>query len=295
MSPGKRLLRAAGLSLWTPGSDWLQTIIHGPKYSPSQLWLNGLGHLGQAYLWGLGLLLYPDPTNLHLVLRDIDIATPSTESTSILTEARMVGVKKTRLMAGWAERRGFTTAITERLFGEHTRRLPGEPGVALCGMDNAAGRRALDLAGFHFVVEAGLGRGHQDFRTLLLHILPGKQSAAEIWREDGGHGHTSEEVAAYRKLLADGTLDQCGITLLAGKAVGAVRRRPHSHPGPYEVLRLLHGGTIHRLINMTSTSITTRRCRRHAILRAEPRVRHSEPAVRTGWRSLAFSKGCPFL
>ena len=109
-----------------------------------------------------------------------------------------------------------------------TRRLPDEPGVALCRIDNAEGRRALDEAGFDFVVEAGLGRGHQDFRTLLLHTLPGKQRAAEIWRDDGRQNNSPEEAIAYRRLLAEGTLDHCGVTLLAGKEVGA----PLSAPSP---------------------------------------------------------------
>ena len=32
---------------------------------------------------------------------------------------------------------------------------------------------------------------------------------------------TATEAAAYRKMLDEGSLDRCGVTLLAGKAVGA--------------------------------------------------------------------------
>ena len=66
-------------------------------------------------------------------------------------------------MAAWAERRGFVTAIHERLFDASFTRQDGEPAVALCGLDNAVGRQALDQAGFDFVVEAGLGHGYRDF------------------------------------------------------------------------------------------------------------------------------------
>ena len=52
------------------------------------------------------------------------------------------------------------------------RRREEEPPIILCGLDNALGRRALDEAGFDLVVEAGLGSGYQDFRTLRLHTLP---------------------------------------------------------------------------------------------------------------------------
>ena len=178
--------RPVGLSLWNPAPacDWLADAGTEPALSllPSRLWLIGLGHLGQAYLWALGLLPFARPQDLSLVLQDIDIITPSTESTSILTDATLINVKKTRAMAAWAERRGFTTAIHERLFDASFRRQDDEPAVALCGLDNGIGRQALDQVGFDFVVEAGLGRGHRDFRAIRLHTLPASRPAAQIWR-----------------------------------------------------------------------------------------------------------------
>lgn len=251
-SAGRRLM---GLDLWNlaQGEGWLATDVDAPelRYLPTKLWLIGLGHLGQAYLWGLGFLPYADPAAVSLILQDDDVITPSTESTSILSDRTLIGVKKTRAMAAWAQGRGFQTTITERLFDNATRRRPEEPGVALCGLDNAAGRRALDQVGFDFIVEAGLGRGHHDFRSLLVHTLPGALAATELWKDEAGGNQTAAEAAAYRKMLDEGSLDRCGVTLLAGKAVGA----------PFvgavaatlvlaEVLRLLHGGRLHRLIDV---------------------------------------------
>ena len=254
--------RTLGLSLWQPNSqcDWLANDDSEPRltYLPSQLWLIGLGHLGQAYLWGLGLLPYASPRDLSLVLQDVDRITPSTESTSILTNATMVGVKKTRAMADWAERRGFKAAIHERLFDGNFKCRPDEPAVALCGLDNALGRQALDKVGFDLVVEAGLGRGYRDFRTMRLHVLPGSRDAAEIWKLTEGHEAIEDQVA-YQQMLESGELDRCGVTLLAGKAVGA----------PFvgaiastlvlsELLRLLHDGTIHQLIDLDLLAIEHR-------------------------------------
>jgi hypothetical protein len=65
--------------------------------------------------------------------------------------------------------------------------------------------------------------------------------------------------AAYQQLLAAGTVDRCGLTTLAGKAVGA----------PFvgtvaatlvisELLRLLHGGTIDSLIDLDLRSVEHR-------------------------------------
>jgi hypothetical protein len=178
----------------------------------------------------------------------------------------MHGRKKTRVTAAWADQRGFETTITERFFDETCRRHRDEPSIALCGLDNAVGRRALDKAGFDFVIEAGLGRGHQDFRSLLIHTLPGEVPARELWKEQGEVAQTAADAAAYRKMLDDGSLDRCGVTLLAGKAVGA----------PFvgavaatlvlsEVLRLLHGGGLHRLVDMNLIDL--------AYFRAVPQLR----------------------
>ncbi|MGL6097545.1 MAG: hypothetical protein ACRC7O_17325 [Fimbriiglobus sp.] len=253
--------RAVGLSLWNPssGCDWLVPDDSEPvlNYLPSRLWLIGLGHLGQAYLWGLGLLPYADPSGLSLVLQDTDVITPSTESTSVLTEAGHVGQKKTRAMAAWAEQRGFVTSIYERLFDGTFRLQPGEPAVALCGVDNAVGRRGLDQVGFDLVVEAGLGRNYRDFRSIRLHTLPGPRRAADLWKAEAPREELTDRVA-YQKMRADG-LDQCGVTLLAGKAVGA----------PFvgavaacltlsEVLRFLHGGPLHQVIDLDLRSIDHR-------------------------------------
>jgi hypothetical protein len=259
--------RSVGFSLWQPArKDWLTPDHDAPalRYLPAKLWLIGLGHLGQAYLWALGLLPYPNPTGASLILQDTDSITPSTWSTSVLTEKDMAGVMKTRAMASWAEHRGFGTRIYERPFDASLKRHDEEPAIALCGIDNAPGRSALDRVGFSFVVEAGLGRGHRDFRTIRTHTLPGSRPASEIWRP-GTEGEDVSDRAAYQSMLQNGELDQCGITLLAGKAVGA----------PFvggvaacfvitEVLRLLHGGPLHHLIDLDLQSPEHRTVAHHA-------------------------------
>lgn len=253
---------AVGLSLWRPTRDvdWLAVDPSEPEltYLPSHLWLIGLGHLGQAYLWALGLLPFAVPADVMLVLQDVDTITVSTESTSILTDATLIGVKKTRAMAAWAERRGFQTSIQERLFDADFRRRPDEPAVALCGLDNALGRRALDQVGFDMIVEAGLGRGHRDFRTMRLHTLPGARPTAEMWKA----AVTAEKVEdrpAYANLMNDGVLDRCGMTLLAGKAVGApFVGAVAAALALSEILRLQHGGPVHRLIDLDLLGIDHR-------------------------------------
>ena len=252
----------AGLSLWSPdtNTDWLEADATEPPLSflPSKLWLIGLGHLGQAYLWSLGLLPYKDPADVIIGLQDTDVITPSTHSTSVLSTLDMVGRRKTRAMAEWAEAIGFTSLICDRSFDTSFTRTAEEPSVALCGVDNAAARRALDKAGFDIVIEAGLGRGFQDFRKLRIHTLPSSRTAREIWPNLPNTQNTGQ-VSAYRNLVEKRILDQCGMTLLANKAVGA----------PFvgvaasclvvgEILRLLHGQSRSSQIDLDLLSLDQR-------------------------------------
>ncbi|WP_082367180.1 ThiF family adenylyltransferase [Ensifer adhaerens] len=116
----------------------------------------GLGNLGQAYAWAKASLDFGGAEKARLMLQDIDRIAASNYSTSLLSFPKDVGTKKARVMARWLEERGFDTMLEERLFGDWSRRTMLEPGVALCGVDNAEARCALDSAGFGLVVEAGL-------------------------------------------------------------------------------------------------------------------------------------------
>ena len=251
-------LRPVGLSLWNPSQAerWMDDAGEPDlQFLPSSLWLIGLGHLGQAYLWALGLLPYSDPAALHLVLQDTDVVTPSTVSTSILSGEDVIGQNKTRAMTAWAEARGFKTSIIERLFDDQFKRRKEEPGIALCGVDNKMARRALEQVEFDLVIEAGLGRGYQDFRSLRLHTLPSSRTAQQIWKHNG-QDKADIDRPAYKNLLSGNALDQCGVTLLAGKAVGApFVGAVAACLAVSEVLRLLHNGAISELIDLNLLSV----------------------------------------
>ncbi|MHB1926166.1 MAG: ThiF family adenylyltransferase [Leptospirillum sp.] len=240
-------LRNIGVSLWRMDAveDWWEVQNDGPEivYLPTKLWLIGLGHLGQAYLWGLMLLPYKRPSDVLLVLQDIDTVTTSTLSTSILSEQSMIGQRKTRAMASVLEARGFQTEIVERRFDEFLHIQPDDPQIALCGLDNALGRRSLYAVGFKFVVEAGLGRGTKDFRAIRIHTFPGAKDPRELWK-NVEEPTVSASARAYDDMRARG-IDQCGVTMLAGKSVGApfvgVTAAAFSLA---EILRILHEGPI---------------------------------------------------
>jgi hypothetical protein len=214
--------RAAGLSLWQPGADWLAADPTEPAlaFLPSRLWLIGLGNLGQAFAWLLACLPYGDRSQIKLVLQDFDRIAPSNESTSLLSFKANVGRRKSRVVSDWLEARSFDTMLEERRFGDWMRRAPDEPGVALCGVDNAYARTALEKAGFDLVIEAGLGAGPHAFRSIAMHSFPASRSAEQIWSRDVGQADDNlENMPAYQALKHEG-LDSCGLTQLASRTVG---------------------------------------------------------------------------
>ncbi|WP_158743050.1 thiamine biosynthesis protein ThiF, partial [Acidisphaera sp. L21] len=128
--------RSVGMSLWdlAPG-DWRSQEADGPppEVLPADFWLIGLGHLGQAFLWAIGLLPYPDPSAVRVFLQDVDTVGVSTESTSVLSTVYHRGEMKTRVCGEWASARGFEVRMVERRFGADLRVAPDEPALALCG------------------------------------------------------------------------------------------------------------------------------------------------------------------
>jgi hypothetical protein len=219
--------RTVGMSLWNQNAsaNWQDTTSDGPVPAilPADFWIIGLGHLGQALLWSIGLLPYANPGAVRLFLQDVDIAGGSTESTSILTYASDNNRLKTRICADWAEGRGFKTRLVERRLSDDLRAARDEPLLAFCGVDNPQARALIEDAGFATVFEAGLGSGVEDFRLIRTHSFPGPSKASSIWSRSGeiDLDHTTDKPPAYEDLQRRGKLDICGLTRLAQVAVGA--------------------------------------------------------------------------
>lgn len=254
--------RRIGFSLWNPLaiSDWRSPECRGPRlaYLPNDLWLIGLGHLGQAYAWVLGMMPYPEQRRPRLVLQDVDHVTASNLSTCLLVGVNDVGARKTRVMARRLEAIGFDIDLVERRFGAQHCLQPAEPTVALFGVDNVAARRDLDTAAFALVVEAGLGSGYRDFRSVRMHTLPGPRPASELWPAQAATQGAAALNAAYQQLAQDSG-DLCGVTMLAAKAVAT------PFVGAFaasmvmaELMRPLHGGGIHASLDLQLQSLSHR-------------------------------------
>lgn len=211
--------RSIGLDLWDLHRDWLRGgSAPSPEHLPSEIWIVGMGNLGQAYLWTLGLLPY-GRNAARLILQDRDVVALSNLSTSMLTTRAMMGRRKTRAMAEWAEARGFETSIVERDFASNFKIDRREPSVALIGVDNALARQAVEDVGFERVIEAGLGRGPEDFLGIDLHTFPASRPAREVWPQTGA-GDADITLPAYRAML-ERSGDRCGTVRLAGRSIGA--------------------------------------------------------------------------
>jgi len=260
VAAGRRL---RGLSVWRPDGDqdWLSPVSDGPPLLllPNRLWILGLGHLGQAFLWALAMCPYADRADVSLVLQDMDDVTGSTASTSILTMRASRG-RKTRDVARTLEALGFSTVLIELPFDDQFKRRPEDPSVLICGVDNAHARSQLEAPGFPLIIEAGIGRTAQDFQAIRLHTFPSRRQAAELWKI--GVVDTTAVVTekpGYQR-LRDGGVDDCGLARLAGTAVGA----------PFvgtvagvlmlgQILRLLHGDQVDAVIDLDLQALDARR------------------------------------
>jgi hypothetical protein len=239
-----------GISLWRPDVDWLHPDADGPEleFLPSKLWILGLGHLGQAYLWNFALLPFQNPGNVSFMLQDFDRAVEGNYASGMLCEKNNVGQKKTRICAEWLEQRGFATTIAERPFDTLTKRSPDEPSIACCGFDKAEPRTILENAGFDLIVECALGADAYRFDRLILHTFPGaSRTPAEIWKTFNDPKTDPNLVKAFKQR------DACGIVAetLAKKAIAS------SFVGALagtlvaaEIVRALHGGTRCELVQL---------------------------------------------
>lgn len=254
--------REVGLSLWDPQAPWRAAA--GPEtwVAPSKLWVLGLGHLGQAFLWVLGLMPFDDPSKVELTLQDFDLLAAANDSTSVLTRPGREGVLKTRDMMSWAEARGFRVRLVERRFAGDVALDDGDPRVLFCGVDNAEARATLEDAGFDLVVDAGLGAGPQEYLAMRIQTYPGTISARDRW--GGVMGSRSEEAqrlasnSGYRE-LSDRGIDACGLLEIASRTVGA----------PFvgvvaatlslmEIARRLNGGPSMEVIDLTLRNVAGR-------------------------------------
>lgn len=220
--------RSQGLSLWRPGIDWLSAEAVGPDevtFGPAAWWVVGLGHLGQGYLWSIGMLPYADAEQVHILMQDDDIVTEANESTGLLLSMGTVvngeRRRKTRELARVLENRGITTTITERRLRRGNGPVANEPRLALIGVDNPQTRRALSSTkGFSLIIDVGLGGGPSAYLDLQLRTFPASRRSDDVpgWHDTPLPTPATLDVPAYATTSPE---DECGVVELAGRSVAA--------------------------------------------------------------------------
>src|SRR3546814_17466279 len=121
--------REETVSLWEP--DRTSPGERGPRRCtiPTHLWLVGLGHLGQALVWGL--LSLPLRDDRRIILQDDQRIGIENEATSLLVLGDDIERRKVRVAADWLDAAGWLTELIERRPRSEARRV-GEECVSTC-------------------------------------------------------------------------------------------------------------------------------------------------------------------
>jgi hypothetical protein len=226
---------AIGLSLWRPDKNWTLPEAQGPEpiVFPNKLWLLGLGHIGQAYSWVLGLFHFKNPNDLLVKLQDFDKVVLANLDSGLLSEKDSINRYKTRVISDWLEDRGIQTNIVERKYDENYHRQSTDPNLLLVGLDNLLTRKILKTEGFKLVLDVGLGIG-LNFDIIRLNIFPNiGMSPAKLW----GESKQIETSPALNELSK--RLTGCGFTVgVASSFVGCIS----ACMAISEILRSYHQG-----------------------------------------------------
>ncbi|WP_175916069.1 ThiF family adenylyltransferase [Burkholderia sp. BCC1638] len=183
------------------------------------LWLVGLGHLGQAFLWTAALAgdqYLPKAVKLS----DFDNVSNSSLSTCLLVNRQNVGHKKVDVIAERLEALGVQVERNYERLDPGARVVHVNHELFVVAVDNVALRRSLDRFNGTRVLEAGIGNGVDAFTRIQVHAFPGPRKARDIWADDDAESSRAIDISkpAYQSLLAQNG-DRCGTTLLAGRSV----------------------------------------------------------------------------
>jgi hypothetical protein len=269
--------RTVGLSLWCPDLDIGDPDALGIKveYLPRDLWVLGLGHLGNAYLWSLATLPYAQPDAVEFALFDFDRAEKDNLETGILFIPVWLRHYKTRACSLWLERRSFRNRLVERRFDATFRLQDNEPVLALCGFDSNPARRDLGTAQFRRVMESGLGGIANNFDTISFHTLPNPRPPGDLWPdlskdEEAKRAAHRERAARENPGYVGLGGDECGRRQLADKSVAVpFVGTTAASLVVAETIRLLHDGPAYFDIKLGLGSPDKRFTRRNGNYSAE--------------------------
>lgn len=214
----RRAGQDATVSLWAP---WpAEQPDRGPARftAPDALWMVGLGHLGQAFVWNL--LTLPYRKHRRVVLQDDQRIGEENEATSLLVlPSHGIGERKARLASAWLEPAGWETQLIERRHLGDLKPGPNDPPFLLTGLDDLEPRKQLAGVQFDFMVDAGIGHGPGDFEGIQLRVIAKGQAIDGFWGTPADAKMRERLLAseAYEALARQ--VGACGVVPLADASV----------------------------------------------------------------------------
>jgi hypothetical protein len=192
----------------------------GGRVAPlSSVWLIGLGHLGQAFLW-TAVLAGGNYLPQTIRLSDFDKVSRSSLSTSLLVKAKDIGREKVTVVAEQLELLGVRVERDNQRLELNSAIVQSAQELVVVAVDNVALRRSLDLLRAKRLLEGGIGDGADAFTRIQLHAFPGPRKARDVWAGDDARAARAVDISkpAYQSLVAESG-NQCGVTMIAGRSI----------------------------------------------------------------------------
>jgi hypothetical protein len=206
------------VSLWEPWKEAGLADCGPARFTvPSDLWVVGLGHLGQAFVWNL--LHLPCRQPRRAVLQDDQCIDDENEATSILVVSKDIGTRKVRLAAAWLESGGWETVLIERRHRGDIRPSAADPPFLLCGLDSLPPRKVLAQLGFDFMVDAGIGHGPADFEGIQVRVIPKGASIEKVWNAPAQEASNDRLLCTEAYQALEREIGACGTFTLASASV----------------------------------------------------------------------------
>lgn len=210
-----------GISLWNlnSGKEWYQNENDGPNklFLPRNIWTLGLGHLGQAYLWTLGLMPYKTPKETLFLLQDADIVEPENIGSQVLCSEQNIGRPKTRACMNFLENLNFKTQIIEKQFllGDSEQEWIKIYPFLLNGVDNIKTRRSIKKTSLKLFLDGATNGKFDLFDSFTMKNISNIEKEPNIlWPEEDADGSIFHKnlYQKYEKTHQCGQLTNIGIS-----------------------------------------------------------------------------------
>jgi molybdopterin/thiamine biosynthesis adenylyltransferase len=195
-----------GISLWdlNSGKDWSVDINDGPVkiYLPRTIWSLGLGHLGQAYIWCLGLFQTTKNNSTQFLLQDSDIIDKENLGSQVLSfedDLERIDRFKTRACMRFLEEMNFKTRIVEKRFEakDDMQDWMSEYPILLNGVDNVQTRKSINSQNVKLYIDGATNGSSDLFDSFTLkNVFELKKDMDKIWPI-----YDDKEVILHRNLF----------------------------------------------------------------------------------------------